>query len=213
MNLNEPSSCSLKLNTKRIQSQHEIKSKKYKSNSTLIIQKKISTCGFCSISGHRATDCSLKKGIGTEITGDSLIEYLQKNCPFKIIDSEQSCNVYREYITNITKIKHIRCQNLLCSTTPKVNIRPDIDNLIVRISGYDINGLVVNGYSNVLMELNIIIRYINQKKDISTSLFFTTLKENCVGREYYDIKESDRMQITNEVQVKLLEIMNSLITK
>ena len=103
MNLNEPSSCSLKLNTKRIQSQHEIKSKKYKSNSTLIIQKKISTCGFCSISGHRATDCSLKKGIGTEITGDSLIEYLQKNCPFKIIDSEQSCNVYREYITNITK--------------------------------------------------------------------------------------------------------------
>ena len=63
------------------------------------------------------------------------------------------------------------------------------------------------------MELNIIIRYINQKKDISTSLFFTTLKENCVERKYYDIKESDRMQITNEVQVKLLEIMYSLITK
>ena len=34
---------------------------------------------------------------------NSLIEYLQKNCPFKIIDSEQCCNVYREYITNITK--------------------------------------------------------------------------------------------------------------
>ena len=80
-------------------------------------------------------------------TYESLIEYLQKNCPFKIIDSEQSCNVYREYITNITKIKHIRCQNLLCSTTPKPNIRPDIDNLIVKISDYDINGLVVNGYS------------------------------------------------------------------
>ena len=63
------------------------------------------------------------------------------------------------------------------------------------------------------MELNIIIRYINQKKDISTSLFFTTLKENGVGKEYYDIKESDKMQMTNEVQVKLLEIMNSLITK
>ena len=113
----------------------------------------------------------IKKGIGTEITSDNLIEYLQTNCPFKVIDSEQACNVYREYITNITKIKYIRCQNRLCSTTPKVNISPDIDNLIVRISGYDINGLVVNGYSNVLMELNIIIRYINQKEDISTSLF------------------------------------------
>ena len=110
----------------------------------MLSPKKIASCEFCSISSHRTTGCSLKKGIGTEITGDCLIEHLQKNWSFKIIDSEQSCNVYREYITNITKIKHIRCQNLLCSTTPKVNIRSNIDNLIVKISGYDINGLVVN---------------------------------------------------------------------
>ena len=155
----------------------------------------------------------IEKGIGTEITGDSLIEYLQKNCPFKIIGSEQASNIYREYITNITKIKHIRCQNFSCSTTRISNIRSNIDNLIVKISGYDINGLVVNGYSNVLMELKIIIRYINFKKDISSSLFFTTLKGNCVGREYYDIKYLDKMQMTNEVQVKLIEFMNSLITK
>ena len=89
-----------------------------------------------------------------------------------------------------------------CSTTPKRNILLDIDNLIVKISGYDINCLVINGYSNVLMELKNIVRCINQKKDFSTSLFFTTLKENCVGREYYDIKDSDKMQSTNEVQVK-----------
>ena len=101
----------------------------------------------------------------------------------------------------------------LCSTTPKPNIRPDIDNLIVKISGYDINDLVVNGYSNILMELKIIVRYINKYKDISTSLFLTTLKGNCVGREYYDIKYSDKMQMTNEVQVKLLEFINSLIIK
>ena len=88
----------------------------------------------------------------------------KKIYPFKIIDLEQASNVYREYITNITKIKHIRCQNLLCSTTPKPNIRPDIDNLIVRIIGYDFNGLVVNRYNNVLMELKIIIRHINKKR-------------------------------------------------
>ena len=152
LNLNEPTSCSLKSNIKRIKSQHEIRTKKIKSNSTLLNQKKIASCGFCSISGHRTTCCSLKKGIGTGITCDSLISYLQKNCSFKIIDSEQASNVYREYITNITKIKYIRCQNHSCSTTPKSNIRPDIDNLIVRISGYNINGLVVNGYSNVLMD-------------------------------------------------------------
>ena len=86
----------------------------------------------------------------------------------------------------------MRSQNLFWSTTPKSNFCPDIDNLIGKISGYDINGLVINGCSNVLMEIKIIVRCINKKKNISTS-FFTTLKENCVGREYYDIKDSDKM--------------------
>ena len=62
------------------------------------------------------------------------------------------------------------------------------------------------------MELKIIIRYINQKEYISTSLFFTTLKESYIGREYYDIKDSDKMKMSNEVQAKLIEFMNSLIT-
>ena len=53
--------------------------------------------------------------------------------------------------------------------------------------------MIVNGYSNILMELTIIMRYINRKKDFSTSLFFTTLKENYDGREYYDKKDSDKM--------------------
>ena len=109
-NLNEPISCSLKSNVKTINSQHEVNRKKIKSNSTLLSQKKIASCGFWSISSHRTTGCSLKKRIGTEITGDSLIEYLQKHSSFKIIDSKQASNVYREYITNITKIKHIGYQ-------------------------------------------------------------------------------------------------------
>ena len=104
MNFNEPTSCSLKLNAKRIKSQHEIRTNKIKSNSTLLSQKKIASCGFCSISGLRTTGCSLKKGMDTEINGDRLIEHLQNNYPFKIIDSEQASNVYHEYITNITKI-------------------------------------------------------------------------------------------------------------
>ena len=61
LNLNEPTSCSLKSNTKRIKSQYEIIAKKIKPNSTLLSQKKIKSCGFCSISGHRTTGCSLKK--------------------------------------------------------------------------------------------------------------------------------------------------------
>ena len=41
LNLNEPTSCSLKSNAKRIKSQHEINRKTIKSNSTFLSPKKI----------------------------------------------------------------------------------------------------------------------------------------------------------------------------
>ena len=54
-----------------------------------------------------------------------------------------------KYINTKTKIKHMRYKQFLCSTPLILNIRPDVDNLIVKISCYDKGGLVVNGYSNV----------------------------------------------------------------
>ena len=56
----------------------------------------------------------------------------------------------------------MRCQYLLCSTSPRSNIQPDGDNLIVKTSFYNKDGLVVNGYSNILMELKFVIRFINK---------------------------------------------------
>ena len=118
------------------------------------------------------------------------------------------------FIVNLSlieqKIKHIRCQNLLCSTNSQCNIRPNVENLIVKISCFDKDGLVVNGYSNVLIELSFVIKFINQKKDIASTLFFTMLKESCIGKEYYDIKYSDKTQMSNELQVQLLELMNKM---
>ena len=81
-------------------------------------------CGLCSISDHGTTNYTLKKEIETEISGDDLIDYLRKRYPFKIIESGQSYNVYRTNI-NGKKIKYVRCQQLLCSTTPRSNIWPD----------------------------------------------------------------------------------------
>ena len=43
------------------------------------------------------------------------------------------------------------CQQLLYSTSPRLNIRSDVNNLIVKIRCYDKGGLVVNSYSNILM--------------------------------------------------------------
>ena len=92
-------------------------------------------------------------------------------------------------------------------------IRPDIDNLIIKISCYNKGGLVVNGHSNVLIELRCVKKIINKKNDYETSLFFTALKEKCVGKYYLDIKECDKLEMTNELQMKLFELMNKLSNK
>ena len=65
----------------------------------------------------------------------------------------------------------------------------------------------------MLIELTLVIKFINQKKDIASTFFFTTLKESCIGKEYYDIKYSDKTQMTNELQVQSLELMKSLSKK
>ena len=91
----------------------------------------------------------------TEISGDILIEYEQQKCPFKIIEYNQSCNVYRSNINAKTKIKYMRYQHLLCSTSLRSNISLDGENIIIEISFYDKDGVVVNEYSNLLMKLNV----------------------------------------------------------
>ena len=61
------------------------------------------------------------KSLYTSITVDYLIKLIENKCAFKIIESEQSCNVFRENIS-WTQIKHIKYQQLLRSTNPYGNI-------------------------------------------------------------------------------------------
>ena len=136
-----------------------------------------------------------------------------KKLPINIIESDQSYNIYRTNIDGKTKVNHIRYQQLVCSTIPRLNIRLDGDKLIVKISCYDKYGLAFNGYSNFFMELKCVIRFINRTKYYTTSLFFTTLQENCVSKDYYDIKEYDKLEMNNELQIKLLEFMNNVTNK
>ena len=62
------------------------------------------------------------------------------------------------------KIKYMRCQHLLFSTSPRSKIRPNGNNFIIEISCYAKDCLVVYSYSNFLIELKCVIRFINKKK-------------------------------------------------
>ena len=76
----------------------------------------------------------------------------------------------------------------------------------IDIKFWNKDGFDVNRYSNVLMKFNIVIRYINKIKDVSITLFFKTLKESCGGREYYDKKDSDKMQMSNRSTSEITRI-------
>ena len=72
---------------------------------------------------------------------------------------------------------------------------------------------IIDIIKGILMELNCVIRFIKIFKNDAKSLFFLTLKENCVRKYYFDIKESDKLEMTNELQIKLLAFMNNITKK
>ena len=71
--------------------------------------------------------------IGKLINGDELIILLKDKCSFRTIKIDEVSNIYRSVI-DWPKIKHLRCQQLLCSTKPCPNKRLEIDNLIVKVT-------------------------------------------------------------------------------
>ena len=101
--------------------------------------------------------------IGQLIKGDDLIVLLKYKCSFKPIKNNEVGNIYRSIIDWL-KLKHLCCQQLLCSTKPCPNKRPYIDNLIVKVTFYDNVGNAIICFCNIMVELKLIISYIDSKK-------------------------------------------------
>ena len=61
-----------------------------------------------------------------------------------------------------------------------------------------------------MVELKLIVCFIDNKKYIKGSLFFTTLHEECVGKYFYSYERKDNQSISDEVQVNLMTMIESL---
>ena len=90
---------------------------------------------------------------------------------FSTNKNDEVSNIYRSII-DWPKIKHLRCQQLLCSTRPCPNKRPDINNLIVKVTYYDNVGNPIIGFYNIMVKLKLIISFIDNKIYNQTNLFF-----------------------------------------
>ena len=88
------------------------------------------------------------------------------------------------------KIKPLRCQQLLCSTKPCPNKRPDIDNLIVKVTCYGNVGNPIIGFCNIMVELKLIIKKYNQ------IVFSQNRTKSVVVNHFIRMKE----KITNHYQ-------------
>ena len=91
--------------------------------------------------------------IGQLIKGDDLIVLLKDLCSFRPIKNDEVGNIYSSII-DWSKLKHLRCQQLLCSTKPFPNKRPDIGSLIIKFTFYNNVGNAIIGFCNIMVELN-----------------------------------------------------------
>ena len=105
------------------------------------------------------------------------------------------------------KIKHLRCQQLLCSTKPCPNKRPEIDNLIVKVTFYDNVENPIIGFCNVMVELKLIISFIDNKKYNHTNLFFSKLHEECCGESFYSYEIKDNQSLSEDFQNNIMNMV------
>ena len=130
---------------------------------------------------------------------DDLIFLLKDKYAFKPIENDQVSNIFRSVIY-WPKIKYLRCQWLLYSTNLYHNKRPDIDNLIVKVTFYDKIGNAIIRYCNVMVELKFIVNFIDNRKynkgilfhdiawkNVLFSLFILT-KERIINIYWIDFK-------------------------
>ena len=102
---------------------------------------------------------------------------------------------------------------LLCSTKPCPNKRPEIDKLIVKITFYDNVGNSIIGFCNIMVELNLIISFINNKKYNQTHLFFSKLHEECCGESFYSYERKDNQSLSEDLQKNLINMVNTFSQK
>ena len=114
--------------------------------------KKQKSCGFCNTTNHTANKCPTSHNIGQIIDGDLLADFLQDTFPYKVIELDLCANVFCESM-NVNKVQHLKCHQLLSKTLPCINQRPDIDNLLVKVTCYAKYDLPIPGFANVIFQL------------------------------------------------------------
>ena len=80
-----------------------------------------------------------------------------------MIASHQCSNVFTDSL-DFPKVQHFKCHQLLSKTTPCVNQRPDINNLLVMVTCFEKYRIPVIRLTNVVFSLPLITNYIHSSQ-------------------------------------------------
>ena len=105
-------------------------------------------------------------------------------CSFKSIEMNLSVIVFRNNLI-LSKVKHIKCHQLMCTSIPCTNKRPYCNDMIFKITCFRNDEISILGYTNYLIELNYVIGFTHKIFFTKSNYFFSLLKEECVGNNFY----------------------------
>ena len=88
--------------------------------------------------------------------------------------------------------------------------RPEINNLIIKIKFYDNNSDGIIRFCKIVVGLNLIISFIDNKKLQKRNIFSTTLHEECVGQSFYSYERKDNQSLSEDIQNNFMHMVKAL---
>ena len=85
-----------------------------------------------------------------------------------MVASRQCSNVFTDYL-DLSKVQNLKCHQILSKTTPCVNQRPDIDNLLLIITCFEKCWIPIIELNNVIFSLPLITCYVHAKNKIKST--------------------------------------------
>ena len=185
-----------------------------KNNIEHLQNKRIRASGFCSVIGHTISSCTIKINIGKVVNGGILIEHLQNVHAFKVIDIEQSNNVFSDVIEG-SRIQHIRYEQLLYSIILCSDNKSEEENINFKVKYYNKNGIAILGVINIMIEFKLIVSIIHRNKTCKYSTFVLTIKEECIVGSFFSYKRNKLVQKVNVAQIQhyLLQFISESIVE
>ena len=72
---------------------------------------------------------------------------------------------------------------------------------------------VISCFGTIIIELKLFVSFIYRRKSRKTAMCFTILKEECIGKLFYDLKQQDKALLYNDVHMKILQLISQMLGK